>query len=320
MSFPHATITDILATTMEHRTGALADNVTKNNAAYVMMKETGGFKTFGGGRVIWEPFSFAANGNAGWYSGYDTLPVAAQDVISGAEFAIKQLAVPVVVSGLERLQNSGEEALIDLLESRITVAESTAMNYLCDGFYSDGTGNGSKELTGLDSAVPQDNTTGSYGGISRVDWTFWRSQLLDTSVSSASTCLSAMNTLFSSCGRGKDKPNLILQGSTIWNYYLASLQGIQQLTNSKLGDAGFQNVSYMGVPVVQDGGIGGYATATDCYMLNTKYLRLRAHKDCNMKVLKERGAFNQDASVVHLLWAGNLTCGGAQFQGRGKWD
>jgi hypothetical protein len=45
--------------------------------------------------------SFAENANAGWYSGYDMLPVAAQDVISAAVFDIRQAAVPVIISGLE---------------------------------------------------------------------------------------------------------------------------------------------------------------------------------------------------------------------------
>ncbi|WP_276834437.1 DUF5131 family protein, partial [Chryseobacterium cucumeris] len=54
--------------------------------------------------------SFAENANGGFYSGYDLLPVAAQDVISAAEYQIKQYAVPVVMSGLEMLQNSGKGA------------------------------------------------------------------------------------------------------------------------------------------------------------------------------------------------------------------
>jgi hypothetical protein len=36
---------------------------------------------------------------------------------------IRQAAVAVSISGLEELQNSGEEAIIDLLESRIMNAE-----------------------------------------------------------------------------------------------------------------------------------------------------------------------------------------------------
>jgi hypothetical protein len=47
---------------------------------------------------------------------------------TAAEYPIRQAAVAVSISGLEELQNSGEEAIIDLLESRIMNAEDTFMN------------------------------------------------------------------------------------------------------------------------------------------------------------------------------------------------
>ena len=60
----------------------LADNVTKNNALLARLKQKGNIRPFSGGTVIFEELSFAENGNAGYYSGYDLLPVAAQDVLS----------------------------------------------------------------------------------------------------------------------------------------------------------------------------------------------------------------------------------------------
>ena len=175
MAFPN--ISDILATTIESRTKSIADNVTKNNALLMKLEQKGKIKTFSGGSKILQELSFAENTNAGWYSGYDILPVGVSDVISAAEFNIKQAAVPVVISGLEMLQNSGKEAMIDLMEARLSVAESTLANLISGGLYSDGTGAGGKEIDGLDSAVPTDPTTGTYGGIDRATWTFWRSQV-----------------------------------------------------------------------------------------------------------------------------------------------
>ena len=106
MSFPN--VSDIIATTIESRTKKIADNVTKNNALLAKMSMGNSVKTVAGGTKIYQELSFAENGNSGWYSGYDLLPVAAQDVISAAEFEFKQAAVPVVISGLEQLQNSGK--------------------------------------------------------------------------------------------------------------------------------------------------------------------------------------------------------------------
>jgi hypothetical protein len=323
MSFANSNYTDILATTIESRSKEIGDNVSKNNAVLAQLKLKGRQRTFAGGHKIIEPISQAANGNGGFYSGYDILPTAAQDVITAAEFAIKQYAVNVTMSGLEKIQNGGKEGILDLLAARLQVAESTMANDLAQGIYSDGTGSGGKTITGLDAAVPQANTTGTYGGIDRASSTFWRSQLYDpSSTPTATTVQGYMNTLWASCQRGSDRPDLILAGSTIWATYLASLQALQRFTSAETGKLGFPSVKFMDADVVLDGGIGGFATATDMYFLNTNYIFWRPHADTNMVALgpKERVAVNQDAVVQTLGFAGNLTSSGPQFCGRAKFD
>jgi len=315
MSFPN--VSDIIATTIESRTKKIADNVTKNNALLAKMSMGGKIKTVSGGTKIYQELSFAENGNSGWYSGYDLLPVAAQDVISAAEFEFKQAAVPVVISGLEQLQNSGKEQMIDLLESRIGVAESTMSNLCAEGLYSDGTGSSGKEITGLDAAVPVDPTTGTYGGINRATWTFWRSKYTATTVTAANI-QAAMNAMWASLVRGVDRPDLIMTDSLFWALYLASLQAQQRFQGTETGKLGFPTIKYMDADVVLDGGIGGFGTASTAFFLNTKYTHYRPHSARNMVPLSpnRRYSTNQDAEVQILAWAGNLTSSGSQFQGR----
>ena len=300
MAFANSSVTDIIATTIQSRTKQIADNVTKNNALLARLNERGNVKPFGGGNVIMQELSFAENGNAGFYSGYDLLPVATADVISASEFNIKQLACPVVMSGLEMLQNAGQEQFIDLLEARLNVAESTMANKLAESIYSDGTGASGKEVTGLNAAVPSDPTTGTYGGIDRATYTFWRSSVWGSLV------------------RGADRPDLVVLDNTYWTFYMGSLQAQQRFTDATTGNLGFPTLKFMDADVVLDGGIGGFAPTGTGFMLNTKYLFLRPHRDRNMVALspKARYATNQDAEVQILGWAGNLTCSGAQFQGR----
>ena len=320
MSFPN--VSDIVATTIQNRSRQIADNVTRNNALLARLNQRGNVKTISGGSSILEELSFAENGNAGFYSGYDLLPVAAQDVISAAEFSIKQFAVPVVMSGLEMLQNSGKEAFIDLLEARLNVAEATMMNKLAQSVYSDGTGSGGKEITGLNAAVASTNTSGTYGGIDRLTWSFWRNQKYDFSDNTVTpgptTIQNAMNTLWASCTRGNDRPDLIVVDTVFWGFYMSSLQAIQRFTSADTGNLGFPSLKFMDADVVLDGGIGGYCPSQTGFFLNTKYIKWRPHKDRNMVALSpnRRYAINQDAEVQILGWAGNLTCSGAQFQGR----
>jgi hypothetical protein len=316
MSFPN--LTDIVATTIQSRTKQIADNTTKNNALTAYLNKRGNRKPFSGGNTILQEISFAENANGGWYSGYDLLPVAAQDVISAAEFAIKQLACPVVMSGLEQLQNAGREQMIDLIESRINVAESTMANLLAQGVYSDGSTYGGKTLTGLDAAVAI-TPTNTYGGIDRATWSFWKNKSTTAGTAlTATTIQEAMNTMWSSLVRGSDQPDLIVMDNHMWGLYVASLQAQQRFTSPDTGDLGFSTLKYMGADVVLDGGIGGFATAKTMYFLNTKYIFLRPHSARDMVPLSpnRRYAINQDAEVQILAWAGNLTSSGPQFQGR----
>lgn len=316
MAFPN--ISDILATTIESRTKKVADNVTDNNALLKKLSLKGKIKPFSGGSKILQELSFAENSNAGYYSGYDLLPVGVSDVISAAEFDIKQAAVPVVISGLEMLQNSGKEQIVDLLEARLTVAESTLSNLISQGLYSDGTGSGGKEITGLDLAVPIDPTTGTYGGIDRATWTFWQSQVETAVVLDATNIQQTMNAMWASLVRGKDMPDIILMDNLSWEIYVASLQAQQRFHQAEVGDLGFPTLKFMGTDVVLDGGIGGNAVASTIYFLNCDYLHYRPHRDRNMVPLSpnRRYATNQDAEVQILAWAGNLTSSGSQFQGR----
>jgi hypothetical protein len=314
MPFPN--VSDIVATTIEKRSRKIADNVSKNNALLTRLQQRGKSRPFSGGRLIYEELSFAENGNAGFYSGYDLLPVAAQDVISAAQYDIKQAACPVVISGLEMLQNAGPEQMIDLISARIDVAEETMQNLICGGLYSDGLGFGGKQIVGLNAAVPVTPNTGTYGGIDRAVWSFWRSKVVD--VTGTAAIQANMNNLWSNLVRGTDAPDLILMDNTAWTAYVASLQAIQRFTDATVGALGFPSLKFMGTDVVLDGGIGGFCPAGTAFMLNTKYIHYRPHSARNFVSLSpnKRYSINQDAEVQILAWAGAMTMSGSQFQGR----
>jgi len=327
MAFANSNVSDLIATGIESRTGEIADNVLGNNAALAMLRKKGKVKTVSGGTSILQELSFNVNANGGWYSGADLLPVQAQDVISAASFQFKQYAVPVIVTGLEMLQNAGKERVIDLVESRLEVAESTMMNDINTGIYSDGTGSNGKQLTGLLATCPltaKASQSDTYGGISRGTWSFWRSSTTTgTTINTAQTCQTVMNAQWATQVRGADRPDLILMDQLYWADYLYSLQAIQRFTEPGTADLGFPTIKFLTADVILDptSGLGVNATGVTtktALFLNTKYLHFRPHKDRYFVPLapNKRYALNQDVESQILAFAGNLTCSGAQFQGR----
>ena len=329
MAFANPNYSDILATTIESRSRALADNVTSNNALLARLKARGKIKTFSGGHKILQELTFAENANAGWYSGYDLLPVGVSDVISAAEYDIKQAAVPIIISGLEQLQNAGREQMIDLMEGRLEVAESTMMNLISAGIYSDGTGAGGKEIDGLEAAVPMDPTAAAYGGIDGGTFAFWTNYVKNDA--NADTMLASANNVYANTCRGQDKVDIIPCDNVYWEAHVAALQSDQRFSNTNEADGGFTSIKFMTADLVLDGGLyktsaaanGGVTGAVGAptgtaFFLNTNYLFYRPHARRNMVSLSptRRYATNQDAEVQILGWAGNLTCSGRMFQGR----
>lgn len=316
-------LTEIATTTIDSRSGIVGDNVTKNNGFLTYLQDRGNIKTLSGGDNINEEISFAENANAMWYSGMDTLSTAQGDVLTSAQFQWKQLAAAVVISGLELMKNRSKERILDLMAERQEVAENTLRNFVSVGLYSDGTGYGGKQITGLDLAVPTDPTTGTYGGINRAltSNVFWRSQIQsDSGAPSATTIQGRMNSLYAKCVRGEDHPDLVLSGSTYWQFFMASLQTLQRFMEPKKANLGFTGTQYLGADVILDGGIGGGANETNgtMYFLNTKYFKFKPHSERNFVSLNpdKRVSINQDAMVALIGWMGNVTSKGPQFCGR----
>jgi hypothetical protein len=320
MAFANSAITDIIATTIQSRSGELADNLTQNNAILQRLQQKGNVRPFSGGNVILEEIMYddSTTNNANSYSGYEVLNIAPDSPISAAQFKIAQYADSVTMSGLEMLQNSSKEAIIDLLDGRMQVSEARLLNRISGDLYGDGTGNGGKNLDGLGAAVAAVPTSGTYGGINRATWTFWQNQI--TTGATSANILASMTTAAIKQIRGTDKADLIVAGNTMYQYYVGALQSIQRIAAEESGAAGFASLKFYGggtsADVVLGGGYGSQETATYMYMLNTNYIFLRPHKERNfVPIGGERQSINQDAIVKLYGWAGNLTTSNSFLQG-----
>lgn len=338
MAFANSTNTDIITTTIQSRTRALADNFTNNNALIQRLDQRGNVKPFSGGNVILQEIAYndSSTANVNSYSGFELINIQQNSPISAAQFSICQYAAAVTMSGLEMLQNSGEEAFIDLMEGRIEVAEGQLLNRIGSDIYGTGSGNGGKNITGLGAAIPDTATSGTYGGISRSSFSFWQTKSY-SGVTNGGAAVGAnniqayMTALAIQLVRGNDKSDLIVADNNYYQFYVNSLQAHQVVTSDGTGKAGagFASVKFyaggMAADVVLDGGvytggdsIGDWTGATSNHMwfLDTKYCFMRPHKDRNfVPIGGERQAVNQDAVVKLIGWAGNFTMSNSFLQG-----
>lgn len=315
---PSPNLSEIITTTLRNRSGKLADNVSKGNALLNKLKSKGAWKP-ATGRSIVQELDYAENGTFMYYSGAEILNISSSDVLSAAEFEWKQAVAAVVVNGLEvDVQNTGKEAVIDLLDGRITNAQRTMKNNITNGMYSDGTGSSGKQIGGLQLLVADAPTTGIVGGINRANFAFWRNQVFDATsdgggATSATTIQGYMNKLWLECSRGTDTTDLILMDSVYFAFFWASLQAIQRIYDADMGQLGFKSVMFNTAPVVYEDNTG--MPASHAYFLNTDFIFLRYAPKRMFKPLEKVMSINQDATVQLITFAGNMTTSNASLQG-----
>ena len=306
-------IGQVATTTLRNRQKKLADNVLNHNALFMRLNKKGNVKPVDGGRDIVEELEYAENGTVAWYSGYETFNTTPSDFADAATFDWKQLAGTFVLDGLTQIKNSGRERIISITEKGIKNLEKSMINRAATAVYADGTGTGGKEIGGLQLIVADNPTTGTVGGINRATAgnEFWRNQYSAAAATTASNILERMNSMWLSCIRGTDKPDLIPADSVMYTYFEAALQQYQRFSDASMAEAGFEALKYKTADVVYD----DQCPSKHMYFLNTDYIYLRPHAERQFTTLDERQSINQDAIVIPVVWAGNLTCSNCSLQG-----
>ena len=319
---------DIVTTTMRHRSGKLSDNATRTTAGLDRARRKGKVMSAPGGRSIVQELEAALNPNGGWFAGYDILNAVPFQPFTAAEFDWKQAYEPCMWSGREKRMNMGRDQSIALITSRLKNSEKSLYDLVAQGFYSDGTGSGGKQLGGLNHLVVTDPTSGTVGNINRATSanSFWRNKTgtvnfttaINLTSAAPSAFIAAMNALAIATTRGADRPDLWLYDAVGYARFLESLQPLQRINNPEVAKAGFTNLQYVGVGMNSDVVLdNGYCPTETGFALNTDYIYLRPHTEMDFEPMGgERLPVAQDATVRYFGFMGNM-CGSNMFlQGR----
>lgn len=242
------------------------------------------------------------------------------------EFDWKQANVNVTASGREiDVQNTGNEAVINLLDKRRKNAQHTASNNMTTAIYSDGSSYAGKQVGGFQHIIADTPTSGSVGGIDRSDSTntFWRNQTSGdvtfnsgnpdaTNSGDVTLVRSEMMDMWLETKRGNDTVDLITADTSFYTTFWQGLTDIQRVASSEEAVAGFKSIKFVTADVVhEDSGI----PSGHMYFLNTDYIYLKVREGRNWQPKRQKASVNQDAIVIPLYWAGNLTCSNAARQG-----
>lgn len=298
---------EMVTATLHHRRKQIADAISKNNIYLNELRARKRIQPVPGGVSIIQPIMVGEeNANFQWYQGRDALNVADQEVLSSAEFPWKQYACAFSMSGLEMLQNSGQDQVINMMKARSMHCEKTIVNQMHKSAHGDGTASAGKEFGGMQLLIA--NAAGAtVGGINSGSYTWWDNQRKVGGTPTTANIYANMLDLYLKTQRGTDRVNLITSDDTYFMVFAQSLQAQQRFSNSRLAAAGFNNITFMDIPVVSDGGIGGYAPV-GMKFLNVETITLSMHKDRNNVVLSgPKRALTEDSETAILAGMGNFT-------------
>ena len=323
MASPNPNFDTIASATLSNYQKKLIENIMGQNALLWKLQERGFRGVEQGGRTIVHPIMYATNSTGGSYRGYDTLDVTPQGGFTSVELPWKYLSISITISAQEEFENSGDKARIfNLLEGKIKQAELSLRLLMNTQLFGDGTGNSSKDITGLALAVEDGAAWSTYGGIdsSTADGSFWRNQYIDAASATFSTAagkstvgIAKMRTMVNNCSRGNSKPDLIMTTQDLFESYEANIEGDKlRLTNTKMGEVGFSNLTYKGIPIVFDED----CNANTMLFLNSEFIKLIVGKGRNFITTPFQRPHNQDAKVAQILWTGNLLTYKRDQQGR----
>ena len=313
------TFTELVSTTYRNHKKSFADNVSTHNALWRRLSDKGRIRLEDGGLSIVMPLEYATNSTFQRYSGFDTLNIQAVDVLTAAEFAWKQAAENVAISGLEMRSNSGENRIINFTKAKIKNAMNSFKNNMASDIYSDGTA--ANQIGGMQALVSNAGT-GTVGGINSTTFTFWKSKVQSAAAplqggaaitASATTIESLMLPLWILLTRGADMPDLIVMDPIYFAYYEQSQTSLKRYAPEDTGKGGMISMKYKNADVFFDA--ASLIPASTAYFLNTDFIELCVHRDANMEMMDDLRSINQDAIVIPILWMGNMVVSNRSLQG-----
>tara|TARA_R110002051_G_scaffold111473_1_gene184072 strand:- start:6166 stop:7155 length:990 start_codon:yes stop_codon:yes gene_type:complete len=313
----------LLTTTLKRvlDSGALHDNIFNNDVLLQWLRSGNRVKTVDGGERMRVGIMDTKNTTAKWYADYESLDVTAQSGMTSAFYTWKQGSTSVSVNGKELRANKGKSRITNLQQEKISQAAASLVDIVATGAFSDGSGTGSKQMTGLEAMIEDTPLTAAYAGIP-VGNTAWANQVSGNVGAAAVNLLPSLRTVYNDCKQGKgganSGPDLLLTTQSIHESFEALMypQVRYQPNPSSGADAGIEKLKFKGADVVWD----DYCTSGKMYVLNSNHITMFVHSDANFSMAE--GGFqkpiNQDALVTQIFFQGNLSTDNRRKQGKLK--
>ena len=253
--------------TLEEIVPHVVDTVLRSNTfATKMLSKT---KKFGAATMDF-PVKYQIGTAIQSFLGFDQLPTSFTDTRVLMKYNPRFVAANVALAGTDLIANNTAAKVLDLTKVEMQSRAQDLADGLGTMLWSDGTGNGSKDILGLAALVDDATATSTIGGLARATYT-----TLNSTVTAAATLsLSTMRTLYNAIADATVAPTRAYTDYPTRALYEQLLQPQEKIykevnivPNYK-GYEGFAGLMYAGMEIVPD----RKATTGNLVFLNENFI------------------------------------------------
>lgn len=295
---------DLLSSTLYSIRDGEVDELFQKVAFLDNAKKLGGIEYEDGGTKIQRPLALHEHSTITQLStGYEPVSLAVNDVMRPAIYEWADFTAPIVVTKKEELENSGEKAIVKIVEARmrsvmgmlrrelnkqLIAGSSTVLSNI--NTLNGGVTNGFLEAEGVG------NQSNSVGGISKATYastTGWQNQVFDVAADFEANGIRGMQEIAIKAGSvaPMGEVQLVLLSEAAMANYRRALFNQERYINEKTLDAGRMQLAFGGAVVEQDLELGFAYNSADFgnaflsgYFLNFDAIKLCMHKDADFAV------------------------------------
>lgn len=299
-------LTELQAITDEYIHSTDNDIYFKSNVLLFKLLKKG--KTIPGGKRIQEVLEYG-RGNGGAYGATSKLPLGKKEVFNAAFFDWASYFAGVTVDLEDQRQNSGDLAIVNMVEGKLKNAQKTIRTEMGEDIYLARSANvdANGNAVGFSGLADLFNTNAAvkYGDIAENDMAEWSANVDATAEAISFGVMQKIRRLASIDDNNEGKPDLYITTELLKDAFEATLQQNARYTSRELAAAGFDNILFGAVPIVTD----NKQSAGIVDALNLQFLDILTHQDFNFTKPTWASPIDQpDTKVAFIKWGGQLVC------------
>lgn len=292
------------STWADRKTEAIEQAFLKTPLIY-WLRERGHVENISGYRRIEIPLNYGSNETIRWIGKGSTVPIQDSELITMCYEDWKYVAVSVVRWFTEDQQNRGRAQMINMVTTKLDAAERTLYEELERVMFADGTGD--KEPNGLQNLISTAPSTGIVHGLDRSVYPWWQNQVKTATGAASVYLVSDMRTCLNDItkySRSDLKDIVLVTDQTTYELYEDVCMEMKILSNTMLGDAGFDSIVFKGKPLIWCPS----APSGKMYFINPTYLKLICDEGFFMEMTDWKQIPDQPFDkVAQIVCALNLT-------------